>query len=135
MVKYLFKRVHASRTPSNPDEFHYRVLPDTQIYSSANPRFSQPNTMDRHNKAALEHRLRHWRRRHHQRWIRVTEFQHANTSYGFLEDPSTTNLPLGIPYSIPTGSHDSPYTFFNQYFSFHGFAVEATMAGTTQQLT
>ena len=49
------------------------------------------------------------------------EFQRASTAYSLLEDPVITQLPYGIPYTIPPGNHDKPYTLFNQYFGVSRF--------------
>ena len=52
------------------------------------------------------------------------EWQRADAGYSLIEDPSTTGLPIGIPYGITVGNHDqSPNgdadgttNFYNQYF-------------------
>ncbi|MBK7964134.1 MAG: metallophosphoesterase [Bacteroidetes bacterium] len=52
------------------------------------------------------------------------EWLRADTSFRIIENPTTTQLPHGIPYSICVGNHDqSPVgdpngttTFYNQYF-------------------
>jgi PKD repeat protein len=53
------------------------------------------------------------------------EFQRASISMGFLEDPNTTGLPYGIPYTIIQGNHDHdiyhPHDFFNLFFNYTRF--------------
>ena len=53
------------------------------------------------------------------------EWQYANHSMSFLEDPSTTNLADGIPYGVAVGNHDqsgwgnpdgNSTAKFNEYF-------------------
>jgi len=65
------------------------------------------------------------------------EWQRANLSMGFLEDPATTGLPQGIPFGVCAGNHDqSPIgnadgttTFYNQYFGTARFSGRAYYGG------
>lgn len=65
------------------------------------------------------------------------EWKRADTSMKIIENPITTNLTDGIPYSMNVGNHDqSPggsasgtTTFFNQYFGTSRFATRAYWGG------
>lgn len=65
------------------------------------------------------------------------EWKRADTSMKIIEDPLTTLLPDGIPYSMNVGNHDqSPAgsatgttTFFNQYFGTSRFASRSYWGG------
>jgi hypothetical protein len=65
------------------------------------------------------------------------EWKRADTSMKIIENPITTNLTDGIPYSMNVGNHDqSPggsaagtTTFFNQYFGSSRFATRAYWGG------
>ena len=112
--------VHASMTM--PANFTIIALPDTQYYASDYPAIfmNQTQWIVSH-KDALN-------------IVYVTgegditnneeqdiQWQHADAAYSLLEDPVTTHLPYGIPYTIPPGNHDQPTTLFNQYFGVSRF--------------
>jgi hypothetical protein len=49
------------------------------------------------------------------------EFQRADAAYDLLENPITTQLPYGIPYTIIQGNHDHATNLFNTYFNYTRF--------------
>jgi hypothetical protein len=65
------------------------------------------------------------------------EWRRADTAFSYLEDPVTTGLPEGIPFSISVGNHDQTgignpngnTTFFNQFFGFARFGSRSYYGG------
>ncbi len=57
------------------------------------------------------------------------EFQRADAAYDLLEDPATTQLPDGIPYTIIQGNHDHASNIFNTYFNYTRFAGRTYYGG------
>ncbi|HWR26852.1 MAG TPA: PA14 domain-containing protein, partial [Candidatus Thermoplasmatota archaeon] len=57
------------------------------------------------------------------------EFQRADAAYDLLEDPATTQLPYGIPYTIIQGNHDHATNLFNTYFNYTRFAGRTYYGG------
>ena len=126
--------VHASMaTPAN---FTIIALPDTQYYAESYPAIytNQTQWIVNH-KDALN-------------IVYVTgegditdvgtqdiQWQRADAAYTVLENPTTTQLPYGIPYTIPPGNHDQPTTLFNHTSASHDSQAEATMAVTIRPRT
>jgi hypothetical protein len=120
--------VHASMaTPAN---FTIIALPDTQYYAESYPAIytNQTQWIVNH-KGALN-------------IVYVTgegditdvgtqdiQWQHADAAYTLLENPTTTQLSYGIPYTIPPGNHDQPTTLFNQYFGVSRFTGRSYYGG------
>jgi len=57
------------------------------------------------------------------------EFQRADAAYDLLEDPVTTQLTYGIPYTIIQGNHDHATNIFNTYFNYTRFAGRSYYGG------
>ncbi|MBK7969473.1 MAG: T9SS type A sorting domain-containing protein [Bacteroidetes bacterium] len=65
------------------------------------------------------------------------EWRRADTAFSYLENPITTGLPEGIPYSICVGNHDQTgmgnpngnTTFFNQFFGYARFGSRSYYGG------
>jgi Calcineurin-like phosphoesterase len=119
--------VHASRVTLT--NFTIIVLPDTQEYATSYPEIFTNQTQ--------------WIVSHKDAFniVYVTnegditnvgssrEFKRANTSYSLLENPKTTHLPYGIPYTIIQGNHDHATNLFNKYFSYTRFAGRSYYGG------
>jgi len=58
----------------------------------------------------------------------ITQWNRASTSMSYLEDPITTDLPDGIPYSIIRGNHNVGM-LFNLYFSVARFKGRSYYGG------
>jgi len=65
----------------------------------------------------------------------ITQWQRADTSISYLEDPATTGLPDGIPYSIVRGNHDVGMLFdvFFGVARFNGRSYYGGHYSTTNQ--
>lgn len=61
------------------------------------------------------------------------EFQRASYSMSHLENPYTTELPYGIPYTIIPGDHDHNiyylHNYFNRYFNYTRFEGRSYYGG------
>jgi hypothetical protein len=57
------------------------------------------------------------------------EWMRADTAMSILEDPISTGLPEGIPYSVVPGNHDTPTTNYNTYFGVSRFAGRSYYGG------
>jgi uncharacterized repeat protein (TIGR02543 family) len=57
------------------------------------------------------------------------EWLRADTAMSILEDPVTTGLPEGIPYSVCPGNHDTPTTLYNTYFGISRFSGRSYYGG------
>jgi hypothetical protein len=65
------------------------------------------------------------------------EWRRADTAFSYLENPITTGLPDGVPYSICVGNHDQTgignpngnTTFYNQYFGLARFGSRSYYGG------
>jgi len=117
--------METQREKLSPTNFTIIALPDTQFYTVYYPEiFTNQTQWIVANREALNIA-----------WVghegditdggTELEFQRANTSMSLLEDPNTTGLPYGIPYTIIQGNHDHDIyqvnNFFNQYFNYTRF--------------
>jgi hypothetical protein len=65
----------------------------------------------------------------------IQEWDRASAGYALIEDPVTTGLLDGIPYTIPSGKHDWYYdptgalTYYNQYFNVSRFTGRSYYGG------
>jgi len=59
----------------------------------------------------------------------TTEWMRADTAMSILEDPVTTGLAEGIPYSMMPGNHDQPTTNYNSYFGVSRFLGRSYYGG------
>ena len=99
-----------------PTSFTIIALPDTQYYSSSYPYiFTNQTQWIVANREALnivyvghEGDIVNTARS-------TTQWERANTSMSYLEDPITTGLPDGVPYSMVRGNHDTG-NLFDLYF-------------------
>ena len=93
------------------------ALPDTQYYSSSYPDIFTNQTQW----IVANHETLHIVYVAHEGDIvnsarSITQWERASKSMSYLEDPLTTGLPDGIPYSVMRGNHDIGI-FFDWYFS------------------
>jgi hypothetical protein len=117
--------IHKQHKNQSPTNFTIIALPDTQKYTAYYPEiFTNQTQWIVANREALNIV-----------WVghegditeggTELEFQRANTSMSLLENPNTTGLPYGIPYTIIPGNHDHDIyhvnDFFNQYFNYTRF--------------
>ena len=58
----------------------------------------------------------------------TTQWENANTSMTYLEDPVTTGLPDGIPYSVVRGNHDLS-SLYEEYFGVSRFEGRSYYGG------
>jgi hypothetical protein len=99
-----------------PTSFTIIVLPDTQYYTSSYPDIftNQTQWIVAHREAfnivyvGHEGDIVNTARS-------TTQWKRADTSMSYLEDPITTGLPDGIPYSVVRGNHDIG-NLFDLYF-------------------
>lgn len=90
-----------------PPSFTIIALPDTQYYSSSYPDIFTNQTQwivanrEAFNIVYVGHEGDIVDNRRS-----ITQWNRASTSMSYLEDPVTTSLPDGIPYSIMRGNHD-----------------------------
>jgi hypothetical protein len=99
-----------------PTSFTFIALPDTQYYASSYPDIFTSQTQwivanrEAFNIVYVGHEgdiVNNARS--------TTQWKRADTSMSYLEDPVTTGLPDGIPYSIMRGNHDVG-KLFDLYF-------------------
>ncbi|GEM_PF-522266 len=129
-MSVLFYARSLNGTAPAPD-FTIVALPDTQFYSESYPAIFQ-SEID-------------WIVNNHQERNIVyvtglgdvvnvgtsdTQFRNATNALYRLENPVTTGLPEGIPYGVPVGNHDSPYTLFNNYFGVSHFSGRSYYGGS-----
>ena len=113
-----------------PESFAIIVLPDTQFYSESYPIVYTNQTQwivdqkDTLNIVYVGHEGDIV-----QNAGSTTEWDRANTSMSYLEDPVTTGLPDGIPYSMVPGNHDQPTTNYNLYFGVSRFTGRGYYGG------
>ncbi|HRG51829.1 MAG TPA: hypothetical protein PLL00_03260 [Bacteroidia bacterium] len=128
-----------------PDNFSMIALPDTQFYTEQtnggnNSTFKAQTSWIVANKDALG--IKHVSQlgdcvQNGDNGGNDIEWKRADTSMKIIENPITTALTDGIPYTMNVGNHDqSPggsatgtTTFFNQYFGTSRFASRAYWGG------
>ena len=104
-------------------DFAIIVLSDTQNYSQSYPHIFEAQTRW----------IVHQREAHNIAYVvhagdvvntasSTSQWENAAAAMALLEDPSTTNLPDGIPYGILPGNHDFPTENYNAYFGVHRFS-------------
>ncbi len=112
--------------PAHPP-FSLVTIPDTQNYSSsiysATPKIFRAQTRwivdkrDSLNVAFVAHDgdVVQWGDRYYTHW------DSAWSAMKFLENPSTTHRPYGIPYSVALGNHDMPGVGYDRIFGVSRF--------------
>lgn len=128
-----------------PGDFTIIGLPDTQFYTEqtnggSNATFKAQTSWIVANKTALN--IKHVSQlgdcvQNGDNGGNDIEWKRADTSMKIIEDPITTSLTDGIPYTMNVGNHDQTpggsasgtTTFFNQYFGTSRFASRAYWGG------
>jgi hypothetical protein len=98
-------------------DFTIVALPDTQIYSASHPDLFAAQTQwivenrDALNIVYVAHEgdLVHEAREEEQ-------WENADAALSLLEDPITTGLADGIPFSVVPGNHDEPSDYYDRFF-------------------
>ncbi|RRJ94648.1 DNRLRE domain-containing protein [Opitutaceae bacterium TAV4] len=140
---------HARKQAAAAPDFEIIVLPDTQYYTRGGFKGSTPEIFDTQTAWIVKNRrarniaaVLHLGDITDRGDVAESEWQNADHSIRLLEDPVTTGLPDGIPYSLALGDHDSIHTrpdgkqtgggpalFYNRYFGSDRFAKRAWYAG------
>jgi hypothetical protein len=112
----------ANNYVTNNQNFTIIVLPDTQYYSQTYPAIytNQTQWIVNHKDALNILYVAHEGDIVNNAYQRY-QYVNACTSMSYLEDPKTTQLPDGIPYSILPGNHDRPTFNYNHYFGVRRF--------------
>ena len=113
--------VTTNKAINSSKSFTIIALPDTQYYSSTYPEIFTNQTqwiVTNRNKLNILYVAHEGDIVNKARSIK--QWQSADISMRYLEDPITTGLSDGIPYSVVRGNHDIGY-FFDYYFGITRF--------------